>query len=82
MTAFSGAFSVFYADPRKKGESIKRKEKEEESKKKREEEEKEGEEGGEEGALAYQVRPKPPFLKNNIRFFWFALFCFFSFSCT
>ena len=39
MTAFSGAFSVFYADPRKKGESIKRKEKEEESKKKREEEE-------------------------------------------
>jgi len=40
MTAFSGAFSVFYADPRrKKRESIKRKEKEEESKKKREGEE-------------------------------------------
>jgi len=35
-----GAFSVFYADPRrKKRESIKRKEKEEESKKKREGEE-------------------------------------------
>ena len=93
----SGAFSVFYAAPRGggKGESIKRKEKEEEIKKKREEEEeaigkrgrkkkkrRRGMGGGEEGALAYQVRPNPPFLKNNRRFFWFALFCFFFFSCT
>ena len=76
----------------KKGESIKRKEKEEESKKKREEEEesigkggrkkkeeKEGGGGEEEGALAYHIiRPKPPFLKNNERFFGLLCSAFFS----